>query len=610
MHRDFPEKATEKAKDLLRSAVNKSRLLQPLKQEQVEVKKSALVIGGGISGIQSAIDVYDQGFPTYLIEKTPFLGGRVAQRGVLSPEEVPASVLLEEKYKMLESKQIEIFTKSVVSELNGFIGNFQAKILKHPRGVDIDKCDACGKCVDICEVETKDRFNAGLVNKKAIYINPSSWPKKYAIDFSECTKCGKCLEVCQNNAINLEAEAEVTNIEIGTIILAIGSDLYDPQGHYGYGEMSNIMTNVELERLLELREEGAELLINGKKPKTVALIHCVGSRETEGFTGCSRYCCQVALKQAIQLREMGIEVLAFYRDIRAFSKGSEDMYQMARAKGVIFFRYSPDNRPILKPEGDLTLIRTYDKLFGRIVELPIDAAVLSVGMRPRENDVAKLQDMLKIPLSENGFFLELHPKLAPVETNTDGIYVAGCAQYPKNIADSVAQASATAIKATNVLARDTVRTEPITSSIDQEKCIGCELCIELCPYQAIEKDEEGKPDVIKVLCKGCGTCGASCPTKAITMQHFTDDQLYAQVNLFPTQEGESPLSEPNILGILCNWCCYAGADLAGINRNQYPPNVRVLRVMCSGRVDPTIILEAFKNDADGVFIGGCHPGDC
>jgi coenzyme F420-reducing hydrogenase delta subunit/Pyruvate/2-oxoacid:ferredoxin oxidoreductase delta subunit len=189
--------------------------------------------------------------------------------------------------------------------------------------------------------------------------------------------------------------------------------------------------------------------------------------------------------------------------------------------------------------------------------------------------------------------------------------VAGCAQYPKNIADSIAQASATAIKASMVMAKDKIKTEPITSSIDQEKCISCELCIELCPYQAIEKNEEGKPEVIKVLCKGCGTCGASCPSKAITMRHFTDDQLYAQVGSIPP-EGEQalPQAEPNIIGILCNWCCYAGADLAGVNRAQYPPNIRVLRVMCSGRVDPIIVLEAFKNGADGVFIGGCHHGDC
>jgi heterodisulfide reductase subunit A-like polyferredoxin/coenzyme F420-reducing hydrogenase delta subunit len=619
VHKENPEAATEKSKDLLRRAVNRSSLLQPLQPEKVDVTKSALVIGGGIAGINSAIDISKQGFQTYLIEKTPFLGGWVAQRGLLSPEDVPASELLKENYEIMEQQNIDILTNTEVSEIDGFIGNFKVKLQKIPRGVDIEKCDACGKCVEACPIETSDRFNADLINRKAIYMNPNSWPEKYTIDFEHCDKCGKCLKVCEKNAINLEEESKSEDLDIGTIILAIGSTIFKPNGYYGYGEFPNVLSNVEFERLLTLFDTkvNSDFLINNKKPKTVALIHCVGSRETGGFTGCSRYCCQVALKHAIQFREMGVEVLSFYRDIRAFSKGTEDLYQKARALGVIFFRYSPEKPPIIRREGDQTFIRTHDKLFGRIVELPIDAVVLSVGMRPRTLDVSHLQNMLKIPLSENGFFLEQHPKLAPVETNTDGIYIAGCAQYPKNIADSIAQASGAAMKASVVMSKDELKTDPITSSIDQEVCIGCELCIELCPYQAIELNDEGKPEVIKVLCKGCGTCGASCPKKAITMRHFTDDQLFAQVVSSPVKiEGEvetgqeSSQPEPNIVGILCNWCCYAGADLAGVNRAQYPPNIRVLRVMCSGRVDPIIVLEAFKNGADGVFIGGCHHGDC
>jgi heterodisulfide reductase subunit A-like polyferredoxin/coenzyme F420-reducing hydrogenase delta subunit len=611
VHRDEPQKATEKAKDLLRRAIDRCRLLQPLKPEQVGVKKAAMVIGGGITGIQSAIDISKQGFETYLIEKTPFLGGWVAQRGILSPENVPASELLNEFYNNMKHSDINVLTNSEITGINGFIGNFVITIKNKSRGVNLENCNACGKCQDICPIEIDDQFNACLTKRKAIYLNPNSWPNKYSIDFNICDECGKCLGVCQENAIDLNIEEEIKILNIGTIILAIGSDVFEPIGHYGYKEYSNVFTNVEFERLLESKSHEGEFLINGKKPKTVALIHCVGSREWDGFTGCSRYCCQVALKHAIQLRDMGIEVLSFYRDIRAFSKGTEDTYQKARAKGVIFFRYSPNGKPIINRDGDQTLIRIHDKLFGRIVELPIDAIVLSTGMRPRETDVLKLQNMLKIPLSSTGFFLERHPKLAPVETNTDGIYVAGCAQYPKNIADSIAQGSGAAIKASIIMAKDTIKTDPITSSIDQEKCIGCELCIEICPYQAIEKKEEGKPEVVKVLCKGCGTCGASCPKKAITMNHFTDDQLFAQISPVPDKGSASlTLAEPNIMGLLCNWCCYAGADLAGINRNQYPPNIRVLRVMCSGRVDPIIVLEAFKNGADGVFIGGCHPGDC
>jgi heterodisulfide reductase subunit A-like polyferredoxin/coenzyme F420-reducing hydrogenase delta subunit len=609
VHKNEPEAATEKAKDLIRRAISRSRLLRPLEPESVDVTKSALVIGGGISGIQSAIDISQSGFETYLVEKTPFLGGLVAQRGMLSPENVPASELLEEKYRIMDEGYINILTNSEISNINGFIGNFKATIIKKPRGVDLEKCDACGKCVEVCSKETDDCFNANLIKRKAIFINPNSWPYKFAIDFGLCDKCGKCVKACLNGAINLDSEDEVLEIDTGTIVMTIGSDVFNPMGYFGYGEVPNVLTNVELERKLTLLEGDSELLIEGKKPKIVALIHCVGSRDLEGFTGCSRYCCQVALKQAIQLRNIGIEVYSFYKDIRAFSKGTEDMYQKARTMGVLFFRYTDSEKPTITRDKKVTQIEIYDRLFGKKLKLQIDAVVLSVGMRPRKEEVSDLQGLLKIPLSANGFFLERHPKLAPVETNTDGIYLAGCAQYPKNIADSVAQASGAAVKASIVLAKDKAMTEPITSKIDEDICIGCELCMELCPYQAIEKNERGKPEVITVLCKGCGTCGASCPKKAISMQHYTDDQIYVQV-ASEVLEGKAVKNEPNIVGILCNWCCYAGADLAGVSRYQYPPNIRVVRVMCSGRVDPSIIYEAFKGGADGVFVGGCHFGDC
>jgi heterodisulfide reductase subunit A len=609
VHKEEPDAATEKAKDLLRRSIDRSRLLQPLEPESVDVTKAALVIGGGISGIQSAIDISQSGFDTYLVEKTPFLGGLLARRGVLSPENVPAADLLDEIYKILDEGYINILTNSEISNISGFIGNFKANVLKKPRGVDIEKCDSCGKCVAVCPKEIDDRFNAYLVKRKAIFLNPNSWPKKYAIDFDICDKCGKCVDECEKDAIILESEDEDLQLDVGTIVMAIGSHVFKPEGYFGYGEMPNVLTNVELERKLALLEEGQELEIEGKKPKVMALIHCVGSREKGGFTGCSRYCCQVALKQAIQLREMGIEVYSFYRDIRAFSKGTEDMYQKARTMGVIFFRYTDSEKPLVTRNKNVTQIEIQDRLFGKKLQLQIDAVVLSVGMRPREGDVAALQDLLKIPLSANGFFLERHPKLAPVETNTDGIYLAGCAQYPKNIADSIAQASGAAVKALIVMAKDKAMTEPITSKIDDEICIGCELCMEICPYHAIEKNDEGKPEVITVLCKGCGTCGASCPAKAITMRHYTDSQIFVQV-ASAAVEGSEIQNEPNIVGILCNWCCYAGADLAGVSRYQYPPNIRVVRVMCSGRVDPIIIYEAFKGGADGVFIGGCHFGDC
>jgi heterodisulfide reductase subunit A len=352
------------------------------------------------------------------------------------------------------------------------------------------------------------------------------------VDFKNCTECGECIKVCKPNCISLEDKDKVTehHLDIGTITIAIGSDLYEPkEGEFGYKVYPNVITNAELERLLQVRPEGEPLKLNDRELKKVALIHCVGSRETEGFTGCSRYCCQVALKQANELRDLGVEVADYYRDIRAFSKGAEKLYQDTRLKGVLYFRYTLETNPeIFEKDGKLR-IRAIDTLYGQVVELAFDAIILSVGMRPREEETKRIQEMLRIPLSADGFFMEKHPKLGPVETNTDGIYVAGCAQYPKDVADSIAQASATAAKASIPMAKGKVKAEGIVSVVDEDKCTACGTCEILCPYNAIKCRDDEKAKVTVALCKGCGVCRASCPENAISLPHFTNDQLIAQI---------------------------------------------------------------------------------
>jgi heterodisulfide reductase subunit A len=280
------------------------------------------------------------------------------------------------------------------------------------------------------------------------------------------------------------------------------------------------------------RKEGEPVMLNGKELKKVAIIHCVGSRETEGFSGCSRYCCQVALKQSNELRDLGIEVADYYRDIRAFSKGAEKLYRDSRLKGVLYFRYSPETMPEVFQKDDKLRIRAVDLLYGQIVELSFDAIVLSVGMRPKELATQKIQELLKIPRGGDGFFLEKHPKLGPIETNTDGIYVSGCAQYPKDVADSVAQASACSAKASIPMSIGKVKSEGITSVVNEQVCRGCGDCVEICVYKAISlQDKEGKrvSNINKALCKGCGACAAACCNGAITPSHFTDDQIFAQI---------------------------------------------------------------------------------
>jgi heterodisulfide reductase subunit A len=427
-----------------------------------------------------------------------------------------------------DDPNLNIYLNTELSDIKGYIGNFEVTLGVTPRGVN-EECNACGECEKICPIDVDFVFNEVLVERKAIYRKINFFPYTYAIDFEHCNKCGECIAVCKKDAIDLNSETELNEIKAGTIILAIGSDLYEPEdGEFGYAKTSpheddKVITNVELERIMG--EE--EIVIGGKKPKTVAFIHCVGSRN--GEFGCSRYCCQITIKQAIELQKKGIEVFSFYRDVRAFGKGAEELYQEARNNGVIYFRYDPENKPeVIRDESGDIKIRFYDKLFGKNLLIDVDAVILAAGMRPRK-DAKDLQLLLKVPLSSEGHFLEKHPKLAPLETNTDGIYVAGCAQYPKNIEDAVAQANGAAAKASIPMARGRVKADSVVSVVDEEKCTGCGTCEILCPFGAISLTEDGKAWVTSALCKGCGVCRASCPEMAMTVPHFTNDQLMAQI---------------------------------------------------------------------------------
>jgi heterodisulfide reductase subunit A len=532
IHNQEKDEATQKAKDLVRSAVARSAKLQPLVSSELKIGKNTLVIGGGISGMSAAMDLNNLGFKVYLIEQQPFLGGGLADRELLAPEYTPVTEVLYQFYRDIENSDITVINNATINDVKGFIGNFEVQISQNGTGVDPEKCNSCGDCEKVCPVTVEPKPNENLTPRKAIWHKVNGFPEAYAVDFEHCTECGECVKVCKQNCISLEEKDKVIehNLDIATITLTTGSDLYEPkEGEFGYKTYPNVITNADLEKLMQERREGETLMLNGKELKKVALIHCVGSRETDGFTGCSRYCCQVALKQANELRNLGVEVTDYYRDIRAFSKGAEKLYQDTRLKGVLYFRYTPDKTPeIFERDGKLR-IKTIDLLYGQIVELSFDAIVLSVGMRPKEPETSRIQEMLRIPRSADGFFLEKHPKLGPVETNTDGIYIAGCAQYPKDVADSIAQASGTVAKAAIPLATGKAESEGIPSVVNQDICTGCNTCIIVCPFGAIQKNDEGKAVITEALCKGCGTCRASCPEKAITAPHFTLEQINAQI---------------------------------------------------------------------------------
>ncbi len=532
-HSKDPGKATDKAKDLLRMAVAKARLLQPLETREVQVKPMTLVVGGGITGIQAALELANRGFAAYVVEKSPYLGGRVAQlnRVILTNEK--ASEILNPLLDALTSNpNIEFFTNTEIEEIGGYIGNFEIKLNRKPRFVT-ENCNLCRKCIDVCPVEVPDEFNFGLNGRKAIYIPyEDAVPRIPTIDEVNCTRCGECVKVCEQNAISLDSKPEIEEVSVGTIIIATGYDPYLPVNEYGFEEYEDVITQFQLERILSVNgPTGGQLAqpSTGRVPENVVFILCVGSRNPDR-PYCSRVCCSVALKNAMLIKEEYPEtrVSILYRDFRSFSKGQEELYGDARMAGINFFKYLADDPPkIFESEDSQIQVLVSDPTLGMTLEIPADLLVLVEAITPRK-DAAELSSKIGVTRTTDGFLREAHPKLRPLDTNSDGIFLAGVVQFPKDITECMVQASGAAARAAIPMSKGRVDVEPIVASVNEDLCIECGTCESICPYGAIKKGEKGTAEVTEVLCKGCGACAASCPARAITIFHFTDDQILAQ----------------------------------------------------------------------------------
>ena len=539
--------ATQKAKELVAAAVAKVALLEPLEEREVDVIPAALVIGGGIAGLTAALDIAEAGYKVYLVEKEPTIGGRMAQLSRTFPAMDDARKLLTERMKeVAKHPNIEIFTSSTVEELEGYIGNFKATIRRRPRYVRADRCTACGKCAEACVLagQIPDAFNAGLSRRAAIYIPfVDAYPPVYTVDPEHCLylkegKCGEgdappCVAACPEDAVDFSQQEELVEREFGVIIVATGYDVFDAsrKPELGYGRYPNVITALEFERLASPDgPTGGEIILNGKKPEHVVFIHCVGSRDkTVGNPYCSRICCMFTAKQAYLVKEKlpDARVTVFYMDVRAFTKGGEEFYDEVRSKGVFYRRGSVSE---IYKRGDKLVVRADDTILGRPVEVEADLVVLATGLVPRRDseDIALL---LKLARSADGFFAEAHPKLRPVDTASDGVFLAGTCQGPKDIADTVAQARAAASSALIPLTLGKAKVEAVTSRIDPEICSGCGLCEAACTYGALRLDLKRRVMTVNpVVCKGCGACAVACPSKAIQLSHFTPAQTMVMVD--------------------------------------------------------------------------------
>jgi len=618
VHLHDREEATEKAKDLVKMAVAKARLLESQYETEVPVIRRTLIIGGGVAGIQAALDLADAGYKVYLVEKEPSIGGKMAQIDKTFPTmDCSICILAPKMAEAGRHPNIELLTNSEVASITGYIGNFHVAVEKKPRYVTAD-CTACGDCSDVCPVAKPNEFDVGLALRKAIYTPfAQAVPSVYIIDMDSCLgyqpiACGKCKEACEANAIDFDQVPDELHLDVGTVIVATGVDTYDPTilDDYGYTRFENVITSLEFERLINAGGPSGGKLIrpsDGQIPKKVGFIQCIGSRsQKQGNPYCSNVCCMNTIKDSLLIKEHWpeTEIEVFYIDIRAFGKGFEDLYKRSKEEGVAFIRGIPAEIEE-DPESRNLRIKVEETAMGKIIEREFDMIILSIGIEPRyDSDV--VQKLLTLSRTSDGFFMEAHPKLRPVDAPTPGVFICGCAEGPKDIKDSVTQASAAASRANILMAKGKVTVEAITSRINPEICTGCGKCAKVCPYHAIEVDKEKKTaKVIEAACSGCGTCGAECPFDAITMRHFTDRQIFSQINAATETDADK-----KIVAFCCNWCSYAGADFAGVSRMQYPPLVRIIRSMCSGRVSEEFVLHAFARGAGAVLVAGCHLNDC
>jgi heterodisulfide reductase subunit A len=611
--------ATEKAKDLVKMAVAKAALLKPAREIEVPIIRKALIIGGGVAGIQAALDLADTGYKVYLVEREPSIGGMMARIDKTFPTmDCSICILAPKMSDVGHHPNIELLTNSEVVDVKGYIGNFRVKVLKKPRYVKED-CSACGECSKVCPMTAPNEFDAALALRHAIYTPfAQAVPSTYIIDMNLCLNkdgvivCDKCVKACERQAIDFTMKPETVELEVGTIIVATGADVFDPSAlpQYGYGKYLNVITSLEFERLINAGGPSGGRLIRPsdmKVPKRVAFIQCVGSRSNKtGRTYCSNVCCMNTIKNSLLIKEHWpeTEIYVFYVDIRAYGKGFEDLYKRAKKDGVIFIRGLPAEIIEDKRTRNLWLIGE-NTLLKEPYKMDFDMVILSVGLEPRK-DSEVIQRLLTLSRTQDGFFMEAHPKLRPVDAATGGIFFAGCAEAPKDIKDSVTQASAAAARAGILMAKGKVTVEAITPFLDVEKCKACGLCTRVCPYNAITLNKELKRiEIVEAACVGCGTCAAECPSDALTQNYFTDEQIIAQIDAVTERDADK-----KIVAFCCNWCAYAGADFAGVSRMQYPPNVRIIRTMCSGRVAPKFVERAFARGAAAVLVAGCHPGDC
>lgn len=590
VHTDRPDSATKKAKNVLAVSLEKLKYAIPIHPLNVPVIRSVLVIGGGVAGINAAVDIAKTKNEVFLIEKNPFLGGKVAELNKYYPRMCPPSCGLEIMFSEIRNNPyIRVITSSIIDTVIGSQGNFEVLIKTHPRHIDENKCILCDRCIKVCP------------RNSIVYPRGFSYPAVPAIQRGLCNKdCRLCIDACPVNAIDLDEKEKVSNLKVGSFIVATGWEPYDPTHitELGYGRLKNVLTNLDLEKVFR------EQKIIYRDPKKVAFIQCVGSRDERYLSYCSDVCCMVSIKQALTLKEINPdnEIYIFYNDIRTPGE-YEELYQRARRSGVIFIKGIPSE--LKQGETGKVSFSVFDTIAGERIDYAFDLAVLATGMKPSESNI-ELKEKIGIPLSKNNF-VESHLQCYPQDTQREGIFSAGTCRAPMDVSRSIESAGTAAVKAIQFF-NSTVEIIPDHPAVNKLKCDVCKRCIEECPFKAFSLDEKGFPEVDILKCRRCGICLGSCPLTAISFGSLSIEQLSSMLDAIDKSYlGDD---EPIVLGFLCKNDAYRAVDDVSLKGISYPQNFLGIMVPCAGTVNGVVVAQAISSGIDGVLVAGCPEDQC
>jgi heterodisulfide reductase subunit A len=594
--------ATKKAVTLIRGGYERSLELEPLETISEKGSREILIVGGGIAGITAALELGYLGFKVHLVDRKPSIGGNMAKLTKVFPTlDCAQCILTPRMAEVGRNPNVNLLTYAEVQEVSGRPGNYAVKVFMKPRGVDVEECRSCGVCAKVCPVAVADEFNEGLSQRKAAYIEfPQAVPSAYVIDFNACTKCGKCEQLCPSKAINLEDKGKTIELNVGAITMATGYELYDARKleNYGYGVYKDVITMMDLERLTSASgpTEGYVKRADGSDVRKMAIVLCAGSRDKNHIPYCSRICCMYALKQAFMLKKMlGIDVCIYYTDIRATGKGYEELYWRDQEVGVVFVRGKVAE--VWKNKNGKLVVLAEDTLTSNVTEQEFDLVALATAMVP-PSGLRELAEKMKLALGEDGFIVEKHPKLDPVDSLSTGVFACGCALSPKDVRDTVSDALGAAAKASLFLKSEYITTSPEKAFVIPELCDGCEVCVSVCPVNAITM-QKGKAEINPFMCTGCGACVPVCPREAIDFKNSTTKLIIA--NLRGVLSDKEP-DEVRVVAFVEKNVGYTGMDFLGLDRDNYPENIRIVSVPSTAIIGFKHLLYAFAFGADGILV--------